>query len=275
MQLKNNIYTGANNRKSLFDLSMPENFNGKMILFLHGYKGFKDWGCWNLMHNFFVSKNYGFCKFNFSHNGGTIYEGIDFPDLEAFGRNTYSFELEDTRKMIDLICDKFPTEINELILIGHSRGGGIATLASKNDRINKLITLASISDIASRFPKGSALKYWKENNVYYVKNGRTMQEMPHYYSLYQDYLNNKQKLNITETAQHLKIPVLHIHGSDDTSVLPDASKQLAKLTKGKYFEINDTQHTFDAKHPWDKENLPLKMIEMLELICNWIENEGL
>ena len=31
-----------------------------LIIFCHGYKGFKDWGCWNLMANKFVSSGFHF-----------------------------------------------------------------------------------------------------------------------------------------------------------------------------------------------------------------------
>lgn len=271
MKLKNQVYTGSNNRKSLYDLTVPEYFNGKMILFLHGYKGYKDWGCWNLLEAYFVRNDFGFCKFNFSHNGGTIKNGIDFPDLEAFGNNRYSYEVNDVKRIIDLILEQIDTKIQELILIGHSRGGGIATLVSNDKRINKLITLASISDIESRFPKEEKLEDWKKAGVYFVKNGRTQQEMPHKYSFYKDYFENEADLNIIEAAKDLTIPCLHIHGDDDTSVLPEESQRLANYTKGTYFEIKNTQHTFDSKHPWTNEHMPNKMKEMCEVILNWVQ----
>ena len=72
-----------------------------IIIFCHGYKGFKDWGAWNLMANAFAKAGFLFLKFNFSHNGGTVEQPIDFPDLEAFGNNNYTKELD------DLKCNKF------------------------------------------------------------------------------------------------------------------------------------------------------------------------
>ena len=58
-----------------------------IVIFCHGYKGFKDWGAWNLVGKAFANKNFFFIKFNFSHNGGTVENPIDFPDLESFGNN--------------------------------------------------------------------------------------------------------------------------------------------------------------------------------------------
>ena len=57
--------------------------------------GYKDWGCWNLVEQFFIENNYAFLKYNVSHNGGTIENPIDFDDLNAFSENNYSKEIED------------------------------------------------------------------------------------------------------------------------------------------------------------------------------------
>ena len=51
---KNKIFTGANKKKSLYDLDIPENWNQKLIIFIHGYMGYKDWGCWNLVSDYFT-----------------------------------------------------------------------------------------------------------------------------------------------------------------------------------------------------------------------------
>jgi hypothetical protein len=95
MKLLNSTYTGSAGRQSLIDVEIPENFNGELIVFVHGFMGFKDWGAWNLVQQFFIQENYGFCKFNLTHNGGTIENGMDFPDEEAFGNNRYSYEVND------------------------------------------------------------------------------------------------------------------------------------------------------------------------------------
>ena len=77
--------------------------NMPIVIFCHGYKGFKDWGAWNLVGKEFANKNFFFIKFNFSHNGGTVENPIDFPDLQAFGNNNYSHELNDLERVLDFI----------------------------------------------------------------------------------------------------------------------------------------------------------------------------
>ena len=76
-----------------------------------------------------LKKDTFFLKFNFSHNGGTDQNPIDFPDLEAFAQNNFSYELDDLEAVINFISstNDFENELNSkaISLIAHSRGAGI------------------------------------------------------------------------------------------------------------------------------------------------------
>ena len=81
-KIKNTLIKGTHDKPILCDLFFKENNQAKpIVIFCHGYKGFKDWGAWNLVANEFAKNNLFFIKFNFSHNGGTVEQPIDFPDL--------------------------------------------------------------------------------------------------------------------------------------------------------------------------------------------------
>lgn len=81
----------AKTRSILYDLFYNDAIQkAPLIIFCHGYKGFKDWGAWNLLAEAFASQGIAFSKFNFSYNGGTATQPIDFPDLAAFAENNYS-----------------------------------------------------------------------------------------------------------------------------------------------------------------------------------------
>lgn len=233
-----------------------------IVVFCHGYKGFKDWGAWNLVADKFAQEGFFFIKFNFSHNGGTPENPIDFPDLEAFAEDNYSKQLADLETVIDWITTtkKFVKEadVRNLNLIGHSRGGGIVLLkAASNKHVTKVASWAGVSDFASRFPQGQALEKWKENGIYYVKNSRTKQQMPHHYQFYKDFESHKEQLNIKKAVRHLKIPQLIIHAADDTSVVPREAKKLKQWNKkSKLSLINSGGHTFGTKHPWTKSEMP-------------------
>lgn len=273
MHIRNAVFSGANERKTLIDLSIPEQLKcTNVILFVHGYKGYKDWGCWDLVQEYFFDRGIGFAKFNTSHNGGTVDDPIDFPDLEAFAENRYSYEVEDINRAIDWIITKLgDTRIN-IHLVGHSRGGGEVILAGKNPSIASITTWAAISSIEDRFPKGDMLEEWREKGVRYVQNARTNQQMPHYFTMYQDWLEHQDDLSIENKAKALNKPCLHLHGDIDEAVAITNAEYLSKWTGGKLIVIRDGNHTFGSSHPWKSDELPPKLYEVCSLTLQFIES---
>ena len=71
---KNNIQLQNPETKAfLADAVYPDQAeNLPLIIFCHGYKGYKDWGAWSLMAEKFAVNGYFFVKFNYSHNGTTL-----------------------------------------------------------------------------------------------------------------------------------------------------------------------------------------------------------
>jgi len=261
------IYHGADGRQSLYDCVIPQGAKA-VVLFIHGYKGYKDWGCWNLVQEYFVKNDFGFVKFNVSHNGGTVKQKIDFPDLDAFGRNTYSKELFDiqiiTHETERLIKQELELNI-PIYLLGHSRGGGEAVLAAARDpRIQKVIALAGISDIGSRFPSGDELENWREEGVRFIENTRTNQQMPHYFEFYEDFRANEKALNIEEAARKLTIPFLAIHGDMDTSVSIREGNELAEWTQTELKIIKCADHAFGSSQPWTEKEMPEDLVLAVE-----------
>ena len=110
---------GQHNKPIVTDLFFKQNTDKKpVVIFCHGYKGFKDWGAWNIMAEAFANAGLFFVKFNFSHNGGTLEQPIDFPDLEAFGNNTYTKELDDLESVLNwLTAEDFEHAPQILLLL--------------------------------------------------------------------------------------------------------------------------------------------------------------
>lgn len=256
IQQKNIILNSS--RQFLADALFPDSQEKlPLIIFVHGYKGYKDWGAWEVMGEHFAQAGFYFVKFNFSHNGTTLENPNDFVDLEAFGENNYSKELDDLEVVINHFKVQKEVDSQNVILLGHSRGGGISVIkASENQSISKLITLASVSTL-DRFPKDEAFENWKKDGVYYVENARTKQKMPHYFQFYQDFEKNKGRLDIEKACGNLRIPALFIHGSTDESVPVSHSENLRHWTQDSQLVIiNNANHTFGAKEPWQGTQLP-------------------
>ncbi|KXH79607.1 alpha/beta hydrolase family protein [Chryseobacterium kwangjuense] len=245
-------------RDFLADACYPET-SGKLplVIFVHGYKGYKDWGAWNLIAEKMAAAGFFFVKFNFSHNGTTVEDPHQFGDLEAFGNNNYSKELSDLGVVIDHFVKDPHVDDQKIILIGHSRGGGISIIKTYEDeRINGLITLASV-DTLERFPKDKALENWKEEGVYYVLNGRTKQEMPHYYQFYEDFEKDIHRFDVERATEMAKAYVLIVHGTHDESVSVKNAEHLHILNpNSELFLVENADHTFGSKEPWTEKELP-------------------
>ncbi|WP_067145262.1 alpha/beta hydrolase family protein [Pseudotamlana agarivorans] len=273
---KNNSIPGKHNKPILTDVFFKGNQNPKPVLiFCHGYKGFKDWGAWDLMAQDFAELDYFFIKFNFAYNGGTVEDPIDFPDLEAFGNNNYSKELDDLETIIDWVTEnqtyKNELDANNIILLGHSRAGGIVSIKAQEDhRVKQVISLAGVSNYANRYPISGDAEQWKKEGVKYVVNGRTKQQMPHFYQFFEDFTKHQERLNIKRAVSNLKQPFLIIHGDKDTSVLIEEAENLHKWNPESTFKIVEgADHVFGASHPWKHDTLPEHLEEVIQLVNNF------
>ena len=141
-------------------------------------------------------------------------------------------------------------------------GGGIATLhAAKDNRIKKLITWAGISECKTPWTNWSEekLQEWKRTGVEYYVNGRTKQNMPLYYQLHQDYLNNASVLNIETAMRSLTIPILICHGTLDTAVPIEKAHDLHNWQPSSILFTVKSDHVFGRTHPWNSDKLPVAM----------------
>jgi len=276
--VKNFIIEGKHNKPIVADIFYKDDNTRKPILiFCHGYKGFKDWGAWDLMANVFANSGFFFIKFNFSHNGGTVEQPMDFPDLEAFGNNNYTKELDDLKSVINWIYEASELgdnlDNNNINLLGHSRGGGIVVIKAEEDsRVTKVISLAGVCAYGKRTSTIGDLEQWKKNGVKYVMNGRTKQQMPHFYQFYEDFKANEERLTIRRAVSNLKIPYLIIHGDNDASVLIDEAIQLHTWYKKSKLEIiRGADHVFNTKHPWLEKTISKELKDAIALIIDFIK----
>lgn len=278
-RISNQIVKGKHNKDILFDVVYKQNGIAKPIIFFaHGFKGFKDWGHFNVVANEFAMANYVFVKFNFSHNGTDHNNLTEFVDLAAFGNNNFSIELDDLGTVMDyLLGGNAAIELAEfnnsnVNLIGHSRGGGITILKAAEDaRVSKIITWASVNEFG-RYWDTETFAKWEKDGVHYVKNGRTGQQMPLYWQLYENYFANQSRLHIPTAVKNLSIPFLAIHGDDDGAVPHSLAIEMAGWNNNIQLEIlENANHVFGGKHPWEEENLPNDMQKVVDLTLSFLQ----
>ena len=274
------IIEGSYKKPILIDVTYKKNKQAKQgVIFSHGFKGFKDWGAFNKMAKYFASQDIVFIKFNFSYNGTTQDDPLNFTDLEAFGNNNFCKELDDLSLVIDWAYSskilKKEIDIKNISLFGHSRGGAISILKSCQDsRVRKIVSWASPSNLLNRLPSGKQLQKWRETNVAYVYNGRIQQNMPMYYQFYKNCKTNIKRLNIHRAVSKIKIPHLVVHGSNDSTVLIDEAYMIKKWNiNTDLYVIEGADHVFGSFHPYTLKVFTDDLKEAIDATISFLKRQ--
>jgi dienelactone hydrolase len=236
-----------------------------VVIFIHGFKGFKDWGSIPYICESFARHGFYALAFNFSHNGVEGHSS-EFTRLDRFARNTFSREVRELHEIVDAVVartipDADRVDAKRIALVGHSRGGGIAILeAARDERVGAVAAWASVADF-NRYSEAQK-KRWRESGYFETKNMRTGQIMRLDVTLLEDLEKNEALLDVGAAAAALGRPFLILHGEQDLSVKIDNGEALAaKGTAGmtEFIPIPRTNHTFGAVHPFAGTNPVLEL----------------
>lgn len=266
--------SGSDGKLIIGDITVDDkNPNTPIVLFVHGFKGFKDWGAHNLVARYFAANGYRYIKFNLSHSGVPADNPKDVTDLETFASNTVSKELFDINAVLDFIEKAYGKE-TEINLIGHSRGGGLAIVEAANDlRVNRLITWSAISSFDSLWKKEQEAE-WRKTGKIHVVNARTKEQMPLNVTLLEDLEENAETLNIIEAAKRINIPWLIIQGDDDVNVPFENAQKLADANpKSRLVKIEGANHVYGASHPYESETVPPLLVKVCERVLVFLGEE--
>jgi len=247
----------------------PDGRNMPIVVFVHGFKGFKDWGAWNLVADYMAKANTFFVKINLSHNCVKSNDLSDINDPETFGENNFSIELDDIGKVLDWLTDDneeyrhyYNTE--DITLIGHSRGAATCLLrAMEDERVQRVITWSGAFNI-EKYTAMEDDAIWRERGYVEVKNGRTGDMYKIGYQFRQDYLDNSERLSLKTKIQEFDQALMLLHGDDDQVAPISNSKKIHQVVKQSLFLEMDGDHVFGASHPWTSDVLP----EDLEDVVN-------
>lgn len=242
---------------------VPDDTLKPIVIFAHGFKGFKDWGHFNLLAAYFAKAGFVFVKFNFSHNGTSVEDDSDMHDMEAFGNNNFCLELDDLKALVDELhkpdgpVQQKELDLNHIYLIGHSRGGGTVILkAAEDTRIKAVATWAGVNNFNQRWDE-LELKVWEQNGVQWVANARTGQKMPLYYQIVENYKSNAHRLEIPQVIKRVKQPLLILHGQQDETLPVKMAHDLQSWKPDAELHLlPDTDHSFGGRHPYTEEEFP-------------------
>ena len=235
------------------------------LIFVHGFKGFKDWGFGPYLGQYFADRGFFVLTFNFSHNG--VGESLtEFVELDKFADNTFSLEISELTEIIDAYLNGFFGTVGDkrkIGLVGHSRGGAISLLtARRKPEINAVGIWASVSKL-DRYSERQK-ENWRKKGAFEVQNSRTKQIMRLNLSLLEDIEKNKAGLlNIENAVRNLNRPLFIAHGSEDLAVPVAEAEQIYEWSNKdltEFFKIAAVGHTFGMKHPFEGSNLKFDLL---------------
>lgn len=233
--------------------------NDPCIIFVHGFKGFKDWGFGPYLADYFSSNGFFVITFNFSLNG--VGESLtEFDELDKFAKNSFSREVEELNFIINAYRNGFFGEVehdNKTGLLGHSRGGADAILCgSSNNYVSAVATWSAVAEL-DRYTDRQK-KEWKEKGYFEILNSRTNQMMRMDYSFLKDIEeNSKSSLNLEKAVSNINKPFFIAHGEQDVAVPVEEAETIynwSDQSKTELFIIHNTGHTFNVQHPFAGSN---------------------
>jgi uncharacterized protein len=247
------------------NLEIPKRDARALVAVVHGFKGFKDWGFFPWLSEHLCHHRVAVCRFNMSRSG--IGEDPEtFDRLDLFADDTYSTQLNDLVDVVEHARARLPRL--PLFLLGHSRGGGVALLASRMiGDLRGVITWSAIAR-ADRWDDDTK-KAWRRDGHLDVLNARTQQTMRMSPRILDDYDANAERLNILDSASRIEVPLLVVHGGADESVpVAEATEISSRARDASLLIVESATHTYNAIHPLI--HVPRELVYAAEVTASFI-----
>ena len=260
------------------DLCVPEKAGKRpVVIICHSFMAFKDWGFFPYLAREIAERGYCSLTFNFSHNGVRGH-GRRITELGKFERNTFSRELSDLKSVIDAVSQpsfgRGSVDTDRIILLGHSRGGGIAIVHSAQDkRIHALVTLSAISTL-DRWTLHQK-NQWRSDGHYHLSRDAQTIPLRLGIDLLDDLELNGERLDICRAASAITVPWLILHGMADVTVQPREGELLykhARKTNTEFHLLEKVGHLYNATSADEDDYKTLNNI--IVIITRWLHRNS-
>ncbi len=223
------INTIRNSHGERLDITLhPGNRDGVLVILGHGLTGNKDRPLLCSLARALADHGYPAMRLSWSGNGGSG---------GKFSESNITKEIGDLTAVIDQ-CGTG----KKIIYIGHSMGAAVGALtAARDDRIRMLVSLAGMvhtkafceREFHGVTPDDGAM--WEDND----------------FPLASAFVRDMHNIgSILDAAREVKVPWLLQHGLGDDIILPEDSRDLHSVIRGKkkLIEIPGANHSFEHHH---------------------------
>lgn len=182
------------------------------IIFLHGFKGYKEEATYVDMAQRLLE--YGVASIRFDASG--------FGDSEGTLEDDYRFSnyISDTEVIYKWLLDQSFVDNEKIGVIGQSMGGAQAIYFGSNHPEIKIVCAISPPDrIGTDDALGKVKDEWKKTGYLYEMSSRYGKKIKIPY----EYLEDASKYNFTDLVKKITSPLLIALGEKDITVLPEQS----------------------------------------------------
>lgn len=228
------------------------------IVICHGYASSKDSESYTTLEKLLLPTGVATFRFDYRSHGESqgSWENLTLGGVK-----------NDIKSAIDYLLTNYQEKINKtkLMLYGGSFSGlPVVWLTSEDQRVKYLICRSGVIDPLKRYKRLYDLSKWKKQG--WIETRESDQD-PRYAKLSYKLINEIADLKIENVISRVQVPTLIMHGTADTTVLPDHSHFLYKYlgSKDKTLKlIEGVDHWYHGKRD-----------EMQQVIVDWINKKVL
>ncbi len=273
--VKNGVLLGGGSGKPIacdvrYDPARPD---APVVVICHSFMAFKDWGFFPHVGTRLAEEGFTTVTFNFSLNG--VPPGADrISDFEAFASNTFSAELEDLRAVVEAVPggELAPPggRPGALVLLGHSRGGGVAaSYASGDARVAALVTWSAIAT----FDRWNARQKegWRKRGFLPLSSNPAMNPLRMGSGLLRDLDERLPEIDPLLRAPYIGSPWLILHGRADLTVPSREAEALAAAAapgRARLLLLDSVGHLFNGRNAGEDNYLTLNHV--ISLTVDWL-----
>jgi len=259
-----------------------------MVLVLHGFKGFAQWGFFPMVGARLAEAGMISIVMNFSRNGVSTLGAssgemlAECTETEHFARNTISHECDDVRLLLNNLLRhelSLPESLYKVwdgtvFLLAHSRGGAVAWIVAPEFAcVRRIVGWCTVAYL-DRFTERQQQE-WHTQGFMEVQNARTGQVLKMNIEYLQDIQRHAEQYEPLHAIQRVAtstIAVLLVHGEQDMTVPAQHSFVLAEAYRSalpanadgaqhlpaqeskpdgvRVQQIAQSGHTFNVVHPF-------------------------
>ncbi|MFZ1721977.1 MAG: alpha/beta fold hydrolase [Microgenomates group bacterium] len=210
------------------------------IMFLHGFKGYKEEATYTDLAKRFLEHDVASIRFDAS----------GFGDSEGALEDDYRFSnyIEDTEAVYKWLCAQDFVDSNKIGVIGQSMGGAQTILFASNHPELKIVCAISPPDrIGTVDALGRVREHWKSQGFIEEISSRYGKKIKIPYA----YLEDAEQYDFTTLAKKIVCPLVVVLGEKDATVLPEQSdavfaaanepKTLIRIAEMDHFYKRDEQ----------------------------------